>query len=184
MPASPAREEADLVRRARDGDAEAFGVLYEHYLEPIYRYVYFRVASRPDAEDLTEQVFIKAWEALPRYQERGHRLSSWLYRIAHNVVIDHRRRHFAHEEVELTEETAGHGDLPTPQEQVIQAETMAEVVRAMTTLSDEQQEIIILRFIEGLSYADVAQIMEKNEGACRALQYRALAALSRQLGRT
>jgi RNA polymerase sigma-70 factor (TIGR02952 family) len=184
MPSAPAHDEADLVRRAREGDTRAFGMLYEYYLDPIYRYIYYRIGSHPDAEDLTEQVFIKAWEALPRYQERGYRLSSWLYRIAHNIVIDHRRRDRAREEVELTEESAGLAELPTPQEQLIQAETMAEVVRAMTTLSDEQQEIIILRFIEGLSYAEVAQIMGKNEGACRALQYRALAALARQVDRT
>jgi RNA polymerase sigma-70 factor, ECF subfamily len=184
MPSSPAPDEADLVRRARDGDTGAFGMLYEYYLDPIYRYIYFRIGSHPDAEDLAEQVFINAWEALPRYKERGYRLSSWLYRIAHNVVIDHRRRDRTREELELTEESAGHADLPMPQEQLIQAETMAEVLRAMTTLSDEQQEIITLRFIEGLSYAEVAQIMGKNEGACRALQYRALAALARQVDRT
>ena len=170
-----------LIDRASKGDGDAFGVLYVRYLDPIYRYVYFRVGDSADAEDITEQVFLKAWEALPNYQQRGFALKSWLYRIANNMVIDHHRKRKAQSLSEFPEEGVPHATYAPLADQMIQAETISSLADAIGRLPDEQQQVIILRFIEGLRHSEVADVMGKSEGACRALQYRALAVLSQQL---
>ncbi|MBA3532231.1 MAG: sigma-70 family RNA polymerase sigma factor [Ardenticatenales bacterium] len=172
-------EEEVLLRRATSGEGEAFGQLYLSHLDSIYRYIYFRVGEQADAEDLTEQVFLKAWEALPGYTSRGHPFSSWLYRIANNIVIDFWRRKKTVRLSELDEVNTLLDTHLTPIEQLLKTETLASLADSIRRLPDEQQQVIILRFIEGLSHTEVAHIMGKNEGACRALQYRALAALSR-----
>jgi RNA polymerase sigma-70 factor, ECF subfamily len=122
---------------------------------------------------------LKAWEALPGYTSRGHPFSSWLYRIANNIVIDFWRRKKTVRLSELDEVNSLLDTHLTPIEQLLRTETLASLAGAIRRLPDEQQQVIILRFIEGLSHTEVAHIMGKNEGACRALQYRALAALSR-----
>ncbi|MDQ4078537.1 MAG: sigma-70 family RNA polymerase sigma factor [Chloroflexota bacterium] len=172
-----------LIRRARDGDTEAFGTLYVRYLDPIYRYIYFRMGEQSEAEDITEQVFLKAWEALPGYEQRGHPFSSWLYRIAGNMVVDYHRRAETVRLAEVADEVIMQEMPVNPAEQVIRREEMATLAKAIAQLPDEQQQTIILRFIEGLSHSEVADLLGKSEGACRALQYRALAALAQQLKR-
>jgi len=175
--------EAALVERAIAGDADAFGELYLLHMDAIYRYVYFRVGDANDAEDLTEQVFLKAWEALPRYKQSGNPFTSWLYRIAHNVVVDHHRRR----KPVVSMPPPGKGEWrskePTALEQVIEAEETAALAAAIAQLPEDQQQVIILRFIEGLSHAEVARIIGKSEGACRVIQHRALTALHRLLTR-
>jgi RNA polymerase sigma-70 factor (ECF subfamily) len=173
--------EAVIVERAIDGDGDAFGELYLHYLDAIYRYVYFRIGNPEDAEDLTEQVFLKAWEALSGYQDFGHPFSSWLYKIAHNMVIDHHRLKKPLESIQRPHLL----DWPSRQsavlKRVIEAEDYASLAQAISQLPDEQQQLIILRFIEGLEHAEIGQIMNKRAGACRMMQSRALAALNRLL---
>ena len=190
---APDAREAALVGRASEGNADAFGELYLLHMDAIYRYVRFRVGTVADAEDLTEQVFLKAWEALPGYEQRGYRFRTWLYRIAHNAVVDfHRRaRHVADSSMDerqdslLDSQTVGWtGSGQTPRsvtDQVIDAEEIASLSAAIEKLGEEQQQVIVLRFIEGLSHADVAHIVNKSEGACRVIQHRALAALQRLL---
>ncbi len=172
--------EAALVEHAIAGDTDAFGELYLLHLDAIYRYVYFRVGDVHDAEDLTEQVFLKAWEALPGYRHCGNRFSSWLYRIAHNIVIDHCRHRS-----QLSLPLADRGDEGSSQvaalDRVIEAEEAAALVKAVAQLPDDQQQVIILRFVEGLSHNEVAHIMDKSEGACRVMQHRTLAALNELL---
>jgi RNA polymerase sigma-70 factor (ECF subfamily) len=180
MPDS-SRHEAALVEQAIAGNADAFGKLYLLYLDAIYRYVYFRTKNANDAEDLTEQVFLKAWEALPDYKQCGHPFTSWLYRIAHNAVIDHHRRQKPVVSVPLPEKGDGAGKQSTALEQIIEAEEVNALVTAIAQLPDEQQQVIILRFVEGLSHAKVARIVDKSEGACRVIQHRALAALNQLL---
>jgi RNA polymerase sigma-70 factor (ECF subfamily) len=171
--------ESELVRLAMQRDAAAFGQLYELHLDSIYRYIYYRVGNATEAEDLTEQVFLKAWEHMAAYDERGLPFSAWLYRVARNAVIDYHRTRKPMED--LSEELVDkRGD---PQETVELRLEMAEVTAALRTLPPEQQEIIVLRFIQGCSHAQAAAIMGKTEGALRALQYRALAALHQALGR-
>lgn len=178
-----AYDEAALVKRAADGDADAFGALYLRHLDAIYRYVRFRVGNARDAEDLTEQVFLKAWEALPNYRQRGLPFASWLYRIAHNTVVDFHRR--PSPEVPLAaadHPVAGSGSQgPGALETVIQESEVTALADAIRKLPEEQQQVIVLRFIEGLSHAEVARIINKSQGACRVIQHRALSALHRLL---
>ncbi|HVN55104.1 MAG TPA: RNA polymerase sigma factor [Anaerolineaceae bacterium] len=174
--------EARIVERAIAGDFDSFAVLYSCHLEAIYRYIFFRTGEPQDAEDLTEQVFLKAWEALPHYRPVGRNFINWLYRIAHNHVVDfHRRRNLVAMET-LRDDI----DKPDPVqedalESIIQVEERERLAYAIQKLPDEHQQVILLRFIEGLAHADVARILEKSEAACRVIQHQALASLSKQL---
>jgi RNA polymerase sigma-70 factor (ECF subfamily) len=180
MPDS-SRHEAILVERAVAGAADAFGELYLLYMDAIYRYIYYRVGSADATEDLTEQVFLNAWEALPGYEQRGSPFTSWLYRIAHSVVVDHYRRRKPTVPMPAPEEIDWESEEPAPLEQVIEAEDAAALAAATAQLPEEQQQVIVLRFIEGLKHTEVARIIGKSEGACRVIQRRALVALNRLL---
>ncbi len=173
--------EATLVRLAKSGDSEAFASLYQVYLNAIYRYVYYRIDHVEDAQDLTEQVFLNAWEALPAYQDRGYPFSSWLYRIAHNMVVDYHRvkkESVIMDQTPPTGQVIDHGSLL---KQIIQSQDTEALAQAISQLPHEQQQVIILRFIEGLNHGEVSRLLAKSEGACRMLQYRALAALNQLL---
>lgn len=184
MPDS-SHHETNLVECAVAGDANAFGELYLLHMDAIYRYVYYRVGETSDAEDLTEQVFLKAWEALPGYKQRGNPFTSWLYRIAHNAVVDHHRRQKPTVTMSSPEQVDWEGEQPTSLERVVEAVIKAEeataLAAAIAQLPEEQQQVIILRFVEGLRHAEVARVVGKSEGACRVIQHRALTALNQLL---
>jgi len=172
-------EERLLVARAQSGDREAFGELYRRYLPPVLRFVSFRVASKDDAEDLAALVFFRAWKGLSGYREKEAGFRAWVYRIARNSVIDHYRT------------AKWHASLDEPSVAAISAATQdeaeslvtAEQVRAgLSRLPEEQQTVLVLRFVEGLSHAEVAEAVGKSEGACRMVQLRALQALARAMG--
>ncbi len=169
-----------LVARAKAGDAEAFGTLFDEYGERVYRFIASRVHSPADAEDLTQTVFVKALEALPRYESRGVPFGGWLFRLARNTVIDHVRTRHDHSDLDSLAERAtadlGPDELTVARHQI---ETMA---RALGALTDEQRDVIALRFFAGLSARDAAVAMGKQEGTIRGLQFRAIAALRRELG--
>jgi len=178
---SPIPSEDELIRRAIRRDAEAFGELYVLHLDRIYRYIFYRVGSEVDAEDLTEQVFLRAWEAIEGYRHQRYPFSSWLYRIAHNAVIDHYRtrkdlRPLDSLSFSLADEALG------PEELLARKTEAACLHEAIARLPEEQQHVVSLRFIEGLRHAQVALILGKSEGAVRVIQHRALAALSAILG--
>ncbi len=179
---SPGLDEKALIERAISGDADAFGELYSHHLDAIYRYVFFRIGEQQEAEDLTENVFLKAWEALPGYKDYGNPFSSWLYRIAHNIVVDHHRRIkpvLGSSEIDLLD---SHQDINADTlGLILDAEQIDELGKAIILLTQEQQQVIILRFIEGLSHAEISAIIGKNEGTCRMIQHRGLAALQKLL---
>jgi RNA polymerase sigma-70 factor (ECF subfamily) len=175
-------DEAELVRRAVGGDAGAFGDLYVRYLDQIYRYVFYKVGEEKRAEDLTEQVFLGAWEAIEGYESRGFPFSSWLYRIAHNTVVDHYRTEKDERPLDSVAFTLADDSLG-PEETVMRRREVSQLLEALTHLSEEKQELIILRFVEGLSHAQVAQILGKSQEACRVMQHRAIAALGEILGR-
>jgi len=178
-PKVPADDEARLVACAVKRDATAFGRLYESHLDRIYRYVYYRVGSESEAEDLTEQVFLKAWEAIDRYQLRGAPFAAWLYRLAHNLVIDHYRGRHPNTPLDDIAEAEEPGiDVLVSVENQLEAE---EVREALRKLHPEHQQLIVLRFIEGLSHAEVALLIGKSEGAARVIQHRALQALAKAL---
>jgi RNA polymerase sigma-70 factor (ECF subfamily) len=171
--------EEKLIARAVRRDAAAFGILYEHYLDRIYRYVYYRSGSTGETEDLTDQVFLKAWEAIDRYENRGVPFIAWLYRLAHNLVVDQYRARRPTMPLEAISEAEEPG---ADVVDAVEAQLDAEEVRgAIQKLSPEHQQLIALRFVEGLSHAEVALIIGKSEGATRVIQYRALQALARAL---
>jgi RNA polymerase sigma-70 factor (ECF subfamily) len=174
------QDEIVLVERAVAGDADAFGELYLQHLDTIYRYIYFRIAEPEEAQDLTEQVFLRAWEALPDYEREG-RFTSWLYRIAHNMTVDYYRRRKPIVSTSLLESDVWESDAPVALDQVIRAEEATALASAIAQLPEDQQQVIVLRFVEGLRHAEVARIMDKSENACRAIQHRALKSLNRLL---
>jgi len=169
-----------LVQEARDGDAWAFGLLFDHYHLPVYRYIASRVHRPSDAEDLTQLVFVKALEALPRYESRGIPFGGWLFRLARNAVIDHVRTHRDHVDLESAIERPGRD--AGPDEVVAVRQALDEVAAALEALTDEQRDAIALRFFAGLSAREAAEVMGKQEGTIRGLQFRAIAALRRKLG--
>jgi RNA polymerase sigma-70 factor (ECF subfamily) len=172
-----------LVDRAvQQRDAEAFGQLYDRCVDRVYRYLYFRTGHASDAEDLTELVFLKAWEALPRYRWQGRPFVAWLYRLAHNVHVDYRRS--ARPAVSLSDDERPI-DLPSEAAagefaRRLDADLLA---RAVAELTPEQQQVIVLRFLDGLETEQIAAILDRREGAIRALQMRALQSLRRVLER-
>jgi RNA polymerase sigma-70 factor (ECF subfamily) len=167
-----------LVQQAKSGDADAFARLYDAYLQPVYRYVHFRVADDPTAEDLTSQVFLKAWEHLERFKAQGPFLA-WLYTIARNQVIDHYRTR--RQSVSLDQVAA----LPARQagvdEQVAAHFDERELRQALQFLTEDQRQVLSLRFIAELTTDEIAQMLHKRPGAVRALQMRALQALEKSM---
>jgi RNA polymerase sigma-70 factor (ECF subfamily) len=161
-------------------DPHAFGELYDRFIERVYRYLYFRTGSHPEAEDLTEQVFLKAWEAIGRYRWQGRPFLAWLYRLAHNAHIDHLR---AQRPTTSLNNDSHPIDVASPAAAVELARALdADVLAsALCELTVEQQQVIVMKFIEGLDNEQIAHTMDKREGAIRALQMRALMSLRRVL---
>ena len=177
------QREEDLVRRAQRREPEAFGQLYEEHFDRIYRYVMLRVRDQADAEDITQQVFLKALENIGSYRWRGMPFASWLFRIAHNLVVDHWKKKsrqkveaVAPEEVDQMAESSN--DPATLAELKFD---MKQLSVACEQLSDGQREIVSLRFAGGLSVAEAAKVMGKSEGAVKVLQHAALVKLRRIL---
>jgi RNA polymerase sigma-70 factor (ECF subfamily) len=171
--------DSELIARAQGGEVEAFGELYQRYLDLIYRYIRVRVAEDRVAEDLTEAVFLRSFEALGRYKERGRPFSAFLYQVARNLLVDHYRQ--KKEEVSIEDANQMATSAPAVDEQVIQSERIREIGHALASLPSDYQEVIRLRVILALSTADVAAWMGRSEGAIRVLLHRALAALRRRL---
>ncbi len=168
-----------LVKRAAGGDFEAFGDLYHIYIERIYRYVFYQVKDKSTAEDITEEVFVKAWKAINTCKGKEQTFSSWLYRIAHNHVIDNLRRLQKRQSIEI-EKVVKIGDLETEIEGELERQ---ELLKSMACLPQNQRQVIILKFIEGLDNREIEQVMGKSQGAIRVLQMRALATLRQELSR-
>lgn len=171
----------DLVERAQRGDQAALGALYDRMAGRVYRFALVRVGSRPDAEDLTQRIFVKMIEGLPRYQRRGIPFEAWLFRLARNAVVDLLRTRRGHEPLEalIRARSTARG----PEESAELAADFASIERAMRTLTAAQREVIAYRFMAGLTPREVGLVMGKREGTVRALQFRALEALRRALRR-
>lgn len=173
-------EEHLLIVRSAAGDGEAFGALYGHYHPKIYRFVYLKVGRKEEAEDLTHQVFLHAWEHMPGYRHEGHPLSSWLYRIARNAIIDHyrtRRANLALDDLDAELIAAGE----RLEDAADAAMAIADIRAAMAKLKPSYQDVIILRFVEELSLKETAQALGKSEGAVKLLQHRATKDLQKLL---
>jgi RNA polymerase sigma-70 factor (ECF subfamily) len=166
-----------LVERAASGSFGAFGEIYNIFLDRIYRYVFYQVKDRMTAEDLTEEIFLKVWEAMGKYKQKNSSFSAWLYRIAHNHVVDYfrtRRQHVALEDV-----TTSAPD--NPEHEAEEKAMQQELAEVISSLPPRQKQVIILKFIEGLDNGEIARITGKREGAIRMLQMRALMALRQKL---
>jgi RNA polymerase sigma-70 factor (ECF subfamily) len=165
-------QDADLVALVKKGDKDAFGVLYERYLDRIFRYLRLRMGNDRDAEDLTESVFVRAFESVDRYEERGWPFSAYLYQIARNVLADHYRKMKHTSPLDKMDpiESAG---LPVD-ELVVHRERLDLVKEALQTLPDDYQEVIRLRVILKMPTDSVAQWLDRSQGAVRVLLYRAL----------
>lgn len=171
--------DAELVQRAQNRDSDAFGRLYESYFDRVYRYLYLRVGRVEEAEDLTEQVFLRALESIGSFRWTGAPFASWLFRIAHNLLVDHWRRQKGKEYLDPAREIESRE--PDPAYIAELRVRMEEVRGALVQLTEAQRQVIGLRFTAGLSLAETAKIMSRSEGAIKALQHSALAALRRQL---
>ncbi len=176
------RTEAQLLEQARRFDPDALRALHNRLYEPVYRYVHFKVSDPQASEDLTSEVFLRVLEALKKGKMWKTTPDAWIFGIARNVVADHYRKAGRRPEVALDERLA----MPDEQnltQRVVVAEQHEELAKAITTLTDEQRDVVLLRFMEGLSINDVAEVLNKTPGAVKGLQHRALRALAEAMGR-
>jgi RNA polymerase sigma-70 factor (ECF subfamily) len=184
-PGDPASEVWSLVERAQNGEAEAFGLIYDRYLDTVFRFIYFRVGNRQLAEDLTSDTFLRALKRIGSFTWQGRDLGAWLVTIARNLVADHFKSGRYRLEVTagdvLDADREDRGPEGSPEAAVVDHITNVTLLSAVKQLNPEQQECIVLRFLQGFSVAETAQSMGKNEGAIKALQYRAVRALARLL---
>jgi len=169
-----------LVADAKRGNTEAFGRIFDEYAGPIYRFIASRVSRPSDAEDLTQLVFVKALEALPRYEARGVPFGGWLFRLARNAIIDQIRTRREH--LSLVVATTRESEEASPEAMASLRDDLDRVATALAELTDDQREVIELRFFAGLSVAEAAEAMGRQEGTIRGLQFRAIGALRRSLG--
>jgi RNA polymerase sigma-70 factor, ECF subfamily len=168
----------DLIGRARDGDRKAYGRVFRLCYEDIFDYIARRVGNRTDAEDLTMHVFAKGLKAVDSYEDRGHSVKAWLYRIAHNAVVDHFRTMRQSVDLEEVPEIADGSDVET---MVASRQELAGLYREIAGLPSAQAEVLILRFIEDRSVAETAMILEKKEVTVRALQFKGIKNLRARL---
>jgi RNA polymerase sigma-70 factor, ECF subfamily len=170
-----------LVNLAKEGDTEAFAGLYDSYLDTVYRYVYYRVGSKALAEDLTSETFLRALRRISTFTWQGRDFGAWLLTIARNLVADHFKSSRFRLEVTTGEMLDPDEVEDGPEESVLEALSTATLIEAIKKLNAQQQECVTLRFLQGLSVAETAKIMGKNEGAIKTLQYRSVRTLARLL---
>jgi len=174
-----AADEARLLERAKELDPAALEAIYDRYSPKIYKYIYRRLADAALAEDLTAQVFLRMLEAIHEAKTWRTSFSGWLYRIAHNLVVDHFRRRSRPSRISLEDAPPLLSPDGDPVEITDRKLARERLLLAMQQLTDEQAQVVALRFLEGLSIAEVAEAMNKSQGAVKALQYRAVIALRR-----
>lgn len=177
----PRADERELIRRAKEYDGSAFAEIYERYYQSIYNYVYYRVDDDVLAEDLTSEVFLKTLESIHSFTFRpGATFSSWLYRIASNLVIDHFRLLPRQPTVLLEDSIVS--DVEEPAEALDRQLTAEQLRQAVRHLSEDQQQVVVLKFVDGLKLREIAHVLGKSEGAVKSLQHRAVISLGRILG--
>jgi RNA polymerase sigma-70 factor (ECF subfamily) len=174
--------EDDVLRRASQGDYEAFGALYERYIDHIFNYVYYRTGNVHDAEDLTARVFQRAMDHIGNYTDRGVPFSAWLYRIAHNLVANWHRDHSRRQEIQLSDLPAAAPKGDHPESTLVRSQEQESLLRLIRQLPSERQTLLILKFVENLSNSEIGEIMGRSEGAVKSLYHRTLLALREQLG--
>lgn len=172
--------EIDQISRARDYDPIAYGEIYERYFNGVYKFIYYRIGDQNLAEDMTMTVFVKALEAIDTFTFRGVPFSAWLYRIAHNLIVDNYRRQPKQPMLSLEEKLITTGEDSAT---VLDSEfTHQALKQALSVLTDDQQRVLLLKFVDGLNNQEVGRVLGKTEGAVKSLQHRAIAAMGRTLG--
>jgi RNA polymerase sigma-70 factor (ECF subfamily) len=184
MPVWDDIDDIQVLQLAQDGDAEAFGELYGRYAKIIFRFLYSHLNDRLDAEDLTEEVFLRVWRTLPNFRQQGVPFVAYLYHVARNALIDHHRRsRHTSQDVSIDD-----GQVATPMSNPAETATNnlehLELRKLLIQLRDDYQEVLILRFLSELSPEETAQAMDRSVGAVRVLQHRALAAMRKILVRS
>jgi RNA polymerase sigma-70 factor, ECF subfamily len=169
--------EENAVSRASQGDAEAFSFLYERNVTRIYNYIYYRIGSEADAEDLTARVFYRAFGHINTYVEKGVPFSAWLYRIAHNLIANYHRDSHRRREVPLEDQPEMPHHADHPESALVKTQEVELLLTGIRRLTSDRQQLLILKFVEDYSNAEIAEIMGKSEGAIKSLYHRALIAL-------
>ena len=161
-----------IIKAVIQGDTQAYGELYKRYLDDIYRYVYYRAVNHLEVEDLIQEVFIKAWEVILKNQPKKYNFRALVYRIAHNLTVDRWRT--KKQEISLEKVESLPAPMLTPEQLTESNEESLDLAEAIRELQPQLQEVFICRFINGLSHAETAHILELTEGHVRVLQHRAL----------
>ncbi len=173
-------DEATLVAQAKV-NREAFGLLYERYVEKIYSYIYYRTGNAADAEDLTARVFVRALQNIDGYEDRGYAFSAWLYRIAHNLVANWHRDNSRRPTIDIDDLAQWHVAGKGPEDITALLEDRARLLEAIRTLPGERQELLTLKFVDQLSNAEIGEVMGRSEGAIKSLYHRTLLALRQEI---
>lgn len=184
-PTDPRHEMWTLVQRVQAGDTEAFGAIYDRYVDTVFRFAYFRVGNRPLAEDITSEVFTKALARIHSFTWQGRDFGAWLVTIARNLIADHFKSGRYRLEVTtgdvLDADREDRDKLGSPEMAVLDHLTNMALLTAIKQLNPDQQECIVLRYLQGFSVAETGQAMGRNDGAIKALAYRAVRSLARNL---
>lgn len=167
----------EALTQAAKGDRQAFGVLYDRNVSRIYSYIYYRTGNQHDAEDLTARVFYRAMRHITNYQDHGLPFSAWLYRIAHNLVANWHRDNSRRQEVPLDDGYWSKENSEHPENALLINEERQALMRLIGKLPDDRQQLLILKFVDHMSNADIGRIMERTEGAIKSLYHRTLLSL-------
>ncbi len=170
-----------VLDQAVSGDSEAFGVLYERYVTRIYNYIFYRIGNSYDAEDLTERVFMRALRHIGSYNNRGLPFSAWLYRIAHNLVANWYRDNSRRKEIPLDDGILTIHQSSFPEQELLHSEERERLLHVIRRLPPDRQQLVILKFVDHLSNAEIGQIMGRTEGAVKSLYHRTLLTIRDEL---
>lgn len=179
----PGPDDDHLLLLASKGDREAFGLLYEQYIGKIYTYIYYRTGNTFDAEDLTGRVFYRALKHIGNYDNRGLPFSAWLYRIAHNLVANWHRDNSRKKEIPLDESHYSAPSYNHPEQELLFSEEQDQLIKFLRNLPPDRQQLLILKYVEHLSNAEIGQIMGRTEGAIKSLYHRTLISLREEMSR-
>ncbi len=164
-----------LAGKAVEGDGDAFGKLYDIYIDRVYRHIYYKIGNKEDAEDLTQKTFLRAWDAIGKYRKTATPFIAWLLKISNNLVIDFYRSRKPHEDIDFDTVMAKPSTNP---ETIIEEQfTRDEIRKAIRKLKGDRQQVILMRYIEDFSYPEIAAALGKTEGAIRVILHRGLANL-------
>jgi len=171
------KSESDLIRMACEGDSDAFGALYEKYIDQIYNYIYFRTSNGKDAEDICSRVFLRALNHIEKYEDRGYPFSAWLYRIAHNLVVNWYRDSERTDEISLLDQYPPPTMDGSVEERIETRDENKRLLGIIRDLPEDRIELLVLKHVEGLTNLEIGEIMDRTEGAIKALYHRTLESL-------